>query len=298
MFTRFTGEDLKRLAQPDGDSHKGSNGRVLVIGGSGLFHASIFWTADVASRFADLVHFSSPEMENNDLVRVKAKEKFWDGIVVPWEGIEDYIEEDDVIVIGPGMPRDDGLMEGERPTAEIVNELLRKFPDKKWVVDGGALQECDFKLLTRSMIVTPHLGEVKRLVDQIGDEFLISNFQFLMNDQFDNDSISKKSEYVGRLSQVLGGVTVLSKSKVDLVFGGGESFAVEGGNAGLTKGGTGDVLAGLVGSFYAGNGAVLAAAAGSFLLKTTADRLAEEVGVNFNTSQLVGEIPKVFNGLV
>ena len=70
---------LKQLYRPAKASHKGQNGKLLVIGGSELFHAAAFWTADVASRIVDLVHFSSPVMENNELMRIKAKEKFWNG---------------------------------------------------------------------------------------------------------------------------------------------------------------------------------------------------------------------------
>ena len=68
-------KDIKGLYKPSNNSHKGENGRLLVIGGSKLFHASIFWAADVASKIVDLVHFSSPTEENNDLVRKKLKEK-------------------------------------------------------------------------------------------------------------------------------------------------------------------------------------------------------------------------------
>lgn len=66
--------------------------------------------------------------------------------------MEECIEEDDCILIGPGMER------GEE-TRKIVNELLSKYPDKKWVVDGGALQEVDPKFLTSTMIVTPNKRE-------------------------------------------------------------------------------------------------------------------------------------------
>jgi NAD(P)H-hydrate repair Nnr-like enzyme with NAD(P)H-hydrate dehydratase domain len=79
------------------NSHKGENGRVLVIGGSKLFHAASFWSAAMASRLVDMVHFTSPVLENNDLMRKRAKDKFWDGIVVPHEEISHYIEEDDAI---------------------------------------------------------------------------------------------------------------------------------------------------------------------------------------------------------
>src|SRR3989338_8082660 len=94
---------LKNIKFPDKDSHKGKNGRLLIVGGSKLFHAASMWSLKVASRIVDLVHYSSVE-ENNKIVE-KLKEEFRDGIVVPRAEIENYIEEDDCVLIGPGMVR-------------------------------------------------------------------------------------------------------------------------------------------------------------------------------------------------
>src|SRR3989338_11306041 len=96
-------EFLKKLYLPKEDSHKGQNGRLLIIGGSHLFHSASLWALKVASRIVDLVHYSSVE-ENNEIVR-KLREEFRDGIVVHRKDLESYIEEDDCILIGPGMVR-------------------------------------------------------------------------------------------------------------------------------------------------------------------------------------------------
>jgi NAD(P)H-hydrate epimerase len=106
----------KQIILPKPDSTKGENGRVLVIGGSKLFHAASFWSATMASKIVDMVHFASPMRENNELMRVKAKEKFWEGIVVPWEEVEHYISEDDCILIGPGMERGRDAKNSQRAT--------------------------------------------------------------------------------------------------------------------------------------------------------------------------------------
>jgi hydroxyethylthiazole kinase-like uncharacterized protein yjeF len=264
-----TSKDLRRLYRPAKDSHKGQNGRLLVIGGSKLFHASAFWAADMASRIVDLVHFSSPAMENNELVRRKAKEKFWNGIVVPWSRVEEYIREDDCIAIGPGMPRNEGLEKGEKPTGEIVNWLFEKFSGKRWVIDGGALQEMNVDLLSKQMIVTPHTGEFRRL---FGIDAGLRNAQ----------KMAKKFSCV-----------ILLKGVVDVVSDGERCVEVPGGNEGMTKGGTGDVLAGLVGALYCKNDAFLSAAAGSLINKSAGDRLYKKVGPFFNASDLVNEVPVV-----
>src|SRR3989344_7889648 len=102
---------LKKIYIPKADSHKGQNGRLLIIGGSYLFHAASIWALKVASRIVDLVHYSSID-ENNKIVQ-DLKKEFEDGIVISRSEIENYIKEDDCILIGPGMIR------SER--AEILN---------------------------------------------------------------------------------------------------------------------------------------------------------------------------------
>lgn len=241
-------EYSKQIVLPKPDSVKGENGRVLVIGGSKLFHAASFWSASMASKLVDMVHFSSPTMENNDLMRVKAKEKFWDGIVVPWEEVEKYIEEDDCILIGPGMER------GEE-TRKIVNELLSKYPDKKWVVDGGALQEVDPILLTSTMVVTPNKREQDILEGKIPS-----------------------------------GVTVLAKGVVDVVNCEEERVEITGGSPGMTKGGTGDVLAGMVAGLYAKSPAMASCVVASQVNKRAGEELEQKVGVFFSASDLIGEV--------
>lgn len=53
-------EYSKQIVFPKKDSVKGENGRVLVIGGSKLFHAASFWSALMASKIVDMVHFLVP----------------------------------------------------------------------------------------------------------------------------------------------------------------------------------------------------------------------------------------------
>lgn len=66
----------------------------------------------------------------------------------------------------------------------------------------------------------------------------------------------------------------------------------------MTKGGTGDVLAGLVASIYCKNDAFLSASAGSYINKKAGERLFEKVGYYFNASDLADEIPKVMKELI
>lgn len=252
------------MVLPQRDSHKGENGRVLVIGGSRLFHAASFWSACMASKIVDMVHFSSPAMENNELMRVSAKAKFWEGIVVPWEEVAHYIEEDDAILIGPGMER------GEE-TKKIVEKLLAKYSDKRWVVDGGALQEVNPSLLSQNMIITPNKRE---------QEILLNHYTIKPLEQLE--------------------VTVLAKGMVDVITGlrrtanslQQEKIEISGGSSGMTKGGTGDVLAGLVVGLYAKSPAMASCVVASTVNKRAGEELEQKVGMFFSASELIGEVQK------
>jgi len=74
-----------------------------------------------------------------------------------------------------------------------------------------------------------------------------------------------------------------------------EAYKIEGGNAGLTKGGTGDVLAGLTTALFAQNDALLAVSAASFAQKKAAEELALDVGNYYNADDLANQIPYTFN---
>lgn len=290
-----------KLHQPTLDSHKGENGRLLVIGGSTLFHASIFWSADVASRVVDLVHFSSPANENNNLVRRKLKTGFWNGIVVDFGKIAEYLVEDDCILIGPGMPRNEGLFEGEIPTRQLVSSLLMKYSQKKWVIDGGALQDLDVSLLNENMIITPHHKEWEGLLQRdIGITQLpeiTSLLKFNKNEEVDWSNLSRlPNEKMARVVQVFSkrhnNVTVLLKGQVDIVSQGDVVELVSGGNPGMTKGGTGDVLAGLTAALYCKNNPFTSAIIASQVLKRAGENLAKQVGNYFNASDLVAQVPR------
>src|SRR3989338_6091740 len=92
-----------KLNLPQRLSHKGQNGKVLIIGGSSLFHSASLWAAEVASHFADMVHYSSTI--ENEKIFLSLKKKFRNGIIVPQEKLMEYVKEDDAILIGPGMMR-------------------------------------------------------------------------------------------------------------------------------------------------------------------------------------------------
>lgn len=263
---------LKNLYTPSSSSHKGENGKVMVIGGSILFHAASLWPLTVASRIVDMVFYSSVE-ENNEIVR-KYKEEFRNGIIVPREKIQDYIEEADVVLIGPGLPRIEGQTDKDDDTEKLTRDLLINFRHKKWVVDGGSLQVINPEILPSTSIITPHRKEFEKLF-----------------------GVTPNLENVSKMAKKYN-LTIILKGEVDLVASSDEVVEVKGGNAGMTKGGTGDVLAGLVAALYSKNPKFQSAVAASYINKKAGDSLFERVGYYYNASDLADEIPRVMKNVL
>lgn len=248
------------LVLPKKTSHKGENGKMVFIGGSNLFHAPVKWSLDTASRFVDMLFYSSVP-QNEELIR-EAKKNFWNGIVVPEGQLEDYISEADVVLIGPGMER-------TTETKEQVDALLAAFPQKKWVVDAGALQMANPELFTETMIITPHSKELERVAENLHTTV----------DQAIKTLTDKK-------------VSILLKGDVDTIYVEGQTLAISGGHPGMTKGGTGDVLAGMLAGLYATNSAKNAMLVSSYVNKKAGEALAAQQGPFFNASDLAAQIPQ------
>jgi hydroxyethylthiazole kinase-like uncharacterized protein yjeF len=265
---------IDKLYIPDSDTHKGQNGKLLIVGGSELFHAAPIWAADIATYFVDMIHFASTE-ENNEVL-TSYKKAFRNGIVVKREDIEHYAKEDDVILIGPGLMRVGA--EGEY-TRTVTEKLLKNFPKKRFVLDAGALQMMDpswMKNLEEKAIVTPHQKE----------------FETLFGEDITQLSIEKKQSMVEQKAKEFHCV-ILLKATTDIVSDGETTYVITGGNQGLTKGGTGDTLAGLTASLYTKNDPVTSAVLASYFLKKAADSLREAKGYWYNTQDLIVKIPQI-----
>lgn len=282
---------LKQLTKPGAGSHKGQNGKLLVVGGSHLFHAASLWSLTVASRILDMVFYSSV-VENNEIVK-ELKKEFRNGIVIPRGNLEEYVQEADAILIGPGMVRlDTEILDNDAVTAlpdieqlsheglqtyHLTKLLIDKYPHKKWIIDAGALQMMRKEWLHKvsgNAIITPHPKEFRRL---FGEEAT-------------DESIARvASEY---------SIVVVVKGEKDIVCSKETCVTVSGGNAGMTKGGTGDVLAGLIAALAATNELFVAAQAGSYINKKAGDSLYKKMGYYFNASDLANEIPVVMKELL
>lgn len=289
---------LKDFYIPPVHSHKGQNGKVLVIGGSHLFHAAYLWAAEAASYYIDMLHFASTKENNSILIQLKSQ--FRNGIVIEQKDIPWYADEDDAILIGPGMVRAESVsvpdekvdsyekilaLEQESDfTYYITKHLMEQFPHKRFVLDAGALQmmHADWlKHMKQMPVICPHQLEFERLFGRPVRSL----------------DMKAKIRLVKELAAEYKTVIVL-KAVADIISDGKAVVVVEGGNPGLTKGGSGDVLGGVIAAFYAKNEPLTSAVIASFIMKRTADILSQDKGYWYNISNLIDKMPATLKQLV
>ncbi|OGF57687.1 MAG: hypothetical protein A2Z21_05410 [Candidatus Fraserbacteria bacterium RBG_16_55_9] len=260
-----------RLPQRKAYSHKGDYGRVLLIAGSRGLSGAAVMAAEAALRCgAGLLYMGYPEslspiIERRLLEAVKFPLPETGGALSEeaLEIIERLMKEPgmDVLAIGPGLSR--------KPS--VVKLLHKLLPQVKvpMVIDADGLNALAtpqgrkiVKKLQASAILTPHPGELSRLIDQE-----ISTIES------DRVGIARKT------ARDLGVILVLKGIPTVTARPSGEISINSTGNSGLATGGSGDVLTGLIAGLIAqGMPPEEAAPAGVYLHGLLADRLKPELG--------------------
>ena len=216
-----------------------------------------------------MVFFASPEPLLGKVAE-KLKSKLFSFIWVPWEERKEYIKKSDAVLIGPGLMRyrkegGETFDKVGKETKKITEELLSRFSHKQWVIDAGSLQVMEPKYIPKKAILTPNQKEYQLLFDKSKPEEMAKRYQCI----------------------------IVKKNVETLVCSAGKCQMIKGGNEGLSKGGTGDVLAGLTVALAAQNLPFFAACAASFIVKKAADVLYQKFGFAYNADDLAGEIPKL-----
>lgn len=290
----------RALPELDPDSHKGRNGKILVVGGSPLFHGAGRLAAmaahetllSVASRVSDMVFFCSTEDNVSFL-----KDRLETFIGITRDQFNTYLSRTDVILVGPGLMREEDV---GRPDTKGEPELTRAVTratlesGKKAVLDAGSLQVVAAEELRNKAkaIITPHRTEMKNLFG--GDEG-----SYFVSQKANFEEVAAVGKRVLANAESYG-ITILLKGPIDIIAGENGWFFSPGGTPAMTKGGTGDVLAGVVSALYTRiDDPLLAAAAGSFVLKRAGEDLEETPDVRefFNASDLTRQITKTLAGL-
>lgn len=282
-FAKFAGPgDVSMVVNPrPKESHKGDFGRLLVIGGSETFSGAPALVALGAMRTGvDLVYVAAPRRTAEaiscmapDLIAIKLEGEHFNPDNV--SELKPYIAKADAVVLGPGL--------GLHPkTEEAVNALVKLVEDsaKPLLLDADGLKAFSrFKRKLRvPLMLTPHAGE----------------YAILTGRKLPENS-SEKAADVQKTALTLGAV-VLLKGTIDIICDGRKLKFNFTGNPGMTVGGTGDVLSGIVGALLAQRvDPFEAAVAGAFVNGAAGDFVFEEKGFHMVATDLIDWIPKVLN---
>jgi hydroxyethylthiazole kinase-like uncharacterized protein yjeF len=227
-----TPEILELVPRRKPGDTKYTAGSVLVVGGSPGLTGAACLTAEAAFRAdAGYVAVAAPEQSLPVI-----ESRLLEAVKRPLEEVWDAVERARALAIGPGLGRERG---------ELARRLLEE-TDVPAVVDADGLYELQPFERAAPTVLTPHSGEIGRLLDEEAA-------------WVDAHRLEALHRAVERFACV-----VLLKGEGTLVGAPGAGVLVCGGFPSLATAGTGDVLTGVVAAFLAkGMDARLAAAAAS-----------------------------------
>ena len=258
------------------DSHKGENGKVMVIGGSWLYHGAPFLSAMASLRCGvDLAYIAAPEkiatairaLSPNIIVLPLSDLKLTRGVA---KRVLKILPEIDSMVIGPGLASG-----GEAGIELVVKEALAL--GKGIVLDATALYSSILEKVSGGRVVlTPHAGEFKRV--------------------FGKDVPSKLDERVKLVKEEAekNRVTILLKGRFDVISNGVEVMVNKTGTPAMTVGGTGDVLSGIVAALLAwGNDPFEAAASAAWINGKAGELATSRFGLHILATDIIDFLPEV-----
>ncbi len=266
------------------EAHKGDHGRLVVVGGGSRYIGAPALAGLAALRSGvDLAIVAAPEKAawtinsfSPDLITIKLPCRDLEPSALPELWSE--FERSTAVIVGPGL----GTLAKTRDAAiEIAHTLKEKHANLPALFDADGLKAlASERDLARGLpwVLTPHARE----------------FEILTGADLPTD-VQGRAEQVELAAQGLGCV-VLLKAYIDVIASPtGEVRINSTGNPGMTVGGTGDVLSGIVGAFLAqGTQPFKAAVAGAWACGRAGDLCLREKGYEFVASDLIEKLPEVF----
>ncbi len=227
---KFTGPgEAQRYPVPRPESHKGENGRLLVVGGGPYTGAPALAGMAAYRAGSDLVRIAIPN-DIHSIVASYSPELICHGLegsILKRKHIEEVLricEKVDTVLIGPGLGVDE-------ETIRAIKTFIAEC-DKPLVIDADAItalgsyyQDIDF---SGRAVITPHRQEMEKLTGIKSP-----------------DEVEELADYIRETANKVG-ATILFKGQVDIISDGRHIKFNRTGNVSMTVGGTGDVLAGTV----------------------------------------------------
>ncbi len=250
-------------------SHKGSFGKVLIICGSkNMVGCCVLATLGALRSGAGLVTVAFPDVIYNSVTSQITEATFLplptdeNGFIshLALPQISEKAEASDVVVVGCGI--------GVGYAQSLIITSLLDIEDKPIIIDADglnclAMSPEILKKTKANVLLTPHPGEMSRLTG-----FSVPDIE--------KDRVSVISEFCKEYN-----VNVLMKGHETLLCNGActELYVNKTGNTGLSKGGAGDLLAGIIGGLTPSlNGDVFKSAIlGAFVHGLSADLLADKM---------------------
>lgn len=259
---------LARIMLPERkrDGHKGDFGKLLVLGGSVGYTGAPYLAASAAEHSGcGLVYLGVPEsIWAVEAAKCAGAMPFplpeADGRLCPasLDAMQDKVKGCDVIALGPGLGRGKG-------TEQFVHALLWQ-ARQPMVLDAdglNALQGCPERLDDRRgcvTVITPHDGEFARLSGRTLEEL----------------ASRSRADYACEFAEKYGCCVVLKGHRTLIALPDGTLYRNTTGCSALSKGGSGDVLTGLIASLLCQGANTRDAAALGVWLHGRAGELLEE----------------------
>lgn len=273
-----------RLKPKDDSANKGNNGTLSAVVGSELYRGAAVLATSAALRCGvGIVRLVSVEK-----VVTSAASRLPECVFLPICDRDGAMSSDDVISKMPVLKGSRALLVGcgmtDRVETERVVKALIEGLSCRLIIDADGLNSIKscleiLKNAALPPIITPHIGEMARLTG------------------LNIDSIKADRERVAaEFSREYRCVTVLKDCKTVVSSTEGGLFICNRPNAGLAKGGSGDVLAGMISSFAAQGYDALDAAICGVVLHSLAAESARDNFTEYSMlpSDIVSEIPTVF----
>ena len=245
------------LKKREAVSHKGDYGHLLLIGGcQSMPGASVLATGAALKSGCGLVTLHSTSRAVQAAVTAFPSTMLSEDAGECFSRVPDGLLRFTAIAVGPGLGR---TPQTEEAFANLLTRVKEQEDTIPMVLDADALfilaahPELK-KMIPAGSIMTPHEGELKRLISWSTPE----------EKELELKTLCKET-----------GCVVVAKSHVTEIYTPeGEMYVNTTGNAGLAKGGSGDVLTGLIGGLLArGYSALEAAALGVWIHGRAADAL-------------------------
>lgn len=269
------------------DTHKGDYGHLLVIAGSVGKTGAAAMACEAAMRVgAGLVTLAIPK-SLNPIMEVKLTEVMTEPLpetpkqtlsLRAFNSLLRLCENKKAVIIGPGMGT---IKETQTLLIKLIKALNIPIIIDADGINALANQPKTLPLPNRSIILTPHPGEMARLIQSTSKEI-----------QDNRLNISRNFAQSNHLYLVLKGYHTLIATPH------GDVFINPTGNPGMASGGTGDILTGMIGGFVCQGYDILTSLKISVYLHGLAgDEIARELGEkSLVASDIISKLPSLLQG--